>query len=105
MDRETLRELLQTEKNELTARREKIDLHNHDRTVSKQFDEQSIERNNDEVVQALEVEALEELRAIEQALSRIETDQFDSCTDCDSTISDERLKAIPHTMVCRNCAT
>lgn len=104
MERETLRELLEKEKDELTARLQKIDRHHQNRTVSKQFDEQVVDRSNEEVVQNLEVEGREELRAIERALQRLESDQFDACAECGNTISDERLRVIPHTQFCRNCA-
>ncbi len=105
MKREVLKEMLLKEQAELSARMQRIDAHHQNHTVSKQFDEQIVDRSNEEVVQGLEQEGREELRAIEKALARIDTEQFADCTDCGSTISDERLEVIPHTMVCRNCAT
>ena len=104
MDREELRALLMKEKSELENRLEKIGKDIHSRKISKQFDEQSVERENDQVLANLELEAREELKAIEVSLRRIDTDYFDRCSKCGEDISDARLKAIPHAVTCRNCA-
>jgi RNA polymerase-binding transcription factor DksA len=104
MDREKLRELLVKEKDELELRVSKIDKDFANRKISKQFDEQSVERENDQVLKGLEMEAKEELKAIEIALLRIDTDKFDHCRECGETISDERLEVIPHALTCRNWA-
>ncbi len=104
MERERLRELLLAEKEEMEKRVTAIDKDFSDRKISKQFDEQSIERENDEVLVNLEMEAKEQLRSIEVALRRIDTDNFDLCVTCAEPISDARLEAIPHAMKCRNCA-
>jgi RNA polymerase-binding transcription factor DksA len=104
MDRERLRELLNKEKAELETRVEKISRDVSSRKISKQFDEQSVERENDQVLVSLDLEAKQELKAIEVALSRIDTDHFNLCAKCGETISDARLEAIPHAIACRNCA-
>lgn len=104
MDRNTLRQKLLAEQEELTLRIEKIELSRSSRTISKQFDEQSVERDNDEVLAGLDMEARFELKAVETALARIDTDYFDRCTACSEAISDERLNAIPHATTCRHCA-
>lgn len=104
MERSTLKELLLTEQQELTTRIEKIEKNRSNRSISKQFDEQSVERENDEVLAGLDMEAKFELKAIETALARTDTDYFDRCTKCSETISDERLKVVPHAVTCRNCA-
>lgn len=104
MERERLRELLLAEKAEMEKRVTAIDKDFSDRKISKQFDEQSIERENDEVLANLELEAKEQLRSIEIALRRIDTDNFDKCVSCGEPIADARLEAIPHTTKCRDCA-
>jgi RNA polymerase-binding transcription factor len=43
------------------------------------------------------------LRAIEEALTRIERGTFGVCTDCGSDISTSRLNAVPWTHLCRDC--
>jgi DnaK suppressor protein len=43
------------------------------------------------------------LRAIEEALARIEQGTFGVCQACSRPISDARLDAVPWTRVCREC--
>ena len=43
------------------------------------------------------------LRAIEEALTRINRDTFGVCEVCKQPISRARLEAVPWTRVCRNC--
>ncbi len=43
------------------------------------------------------------LRAIEDALARIEQGTFGICASCKGLISDARLNAVPWARMCRNC--
>ena len=43
------------------------------------------------------------LRAIEEALARIERDTFGVCGTCNRPISTARLDAVPWTHLCRDC--
>lgn len=43
------------------------------------------------------------LRAIEEALQRVDTGTFGICTDCDEPIAHVRLDAVPWTRVCIDC--
>ena len=104
MDREALRTRLLQEQAELQLRIDKIAKDKASRHISKQFDEQSVERENDQVLVGIELEALEELNLIQIAMARIDTDQYDRCVSCGEVISDERLGAIPHAVTCRHCA-
>jgi RNA polymerase-binding protein DksA len=45
------------------------------------------------------------LDAIEAALERIEDRTYGTCEDCGKAIRKTRLKAIPYTPVCINCAS
>ena len=45
------------------------------------------------------------LEAIESALERIEDRTYGCCDDCDKPIRRTRLKAIPYTTLCINCAS
>ena len=45
------------------------------------------------------------LEAIESALERIEDRTYGSCEDCDKAIRRTRLKAIPYTTLCIQCAS
>lgn len=68
-------------------------------------DEQAIERENDEVVDALGENILKELEQINKAISRIENNTYDICSACNENIPLERLKALPYTDRCINCAS
>jgi RNA polymerase-binding protein DksA len=46
----------------------------------------------------------ERLRLIEEALERIEDATYGQCVSCDGKINIERLKAIPYTRLCIECA-
>jgi len=43
------------------------------------------------------------LRAIDEALQRVETGTFGICMDCEEPIPTARLDAVPWTRVCINC--
>lgn len=105
MEKETLRQLLEKEKTAISERLQRIDAHHAGHTVSKQFDEANVDRSNEEVIEGLEREGRDELRAIEKAIARLATDSYATCAGCGETISDERLKVIPYTTFCRSCAT
>ena len=45
------------------------------------------------------------LDAIESALQRIEDRSYGTCEDCNKSIRKTRLKAIPYTTLCINCAS
>jgi DnaK suppressor protein len=46
-----------------------------------------------------------ELQQIDAALSRIEAGEYGVCLDCEIDIDPKRLKAIPHAILCTDCAT
>jgi RNA polymerase-binding transcription factor DksA len=66
--------------------------------------EQAIERENDDVLEALGGLARSELEKINTALERIERNEYGNCTLCKEAIAAERLKAIPFADRCINCA-
>ena len=43
------------------------------------------------------------LRAIDEALQRVDQGTFGICLDCQEPIADERLRAVPWTRVCIDC--
>lgn len=71
---------------------------------SADFSEQAQERENEEVLNAIEQKDLSELKQIEQALARIEEGSYDQCARCGENINIERLKIIPFTNHCIKCA-
>ncbi len=81
------------------------ELNRKNRPVSRNFSEQASERENVDVLSALEQEGREELRNIEGALQRLKNDGYGICTGCNERISDGRLEALPFTAYCRDCAS
>lgn len=70
---------------------------------SKDDEDRATEREDDEVIQLQAKVEYEELKSIDAALSRIENDAFGICLNCEAEISTERLEAVPHATLCRNC--
>jgi RNA polymerase-binding transcription factor DksA len=70
----------------------------------KDWEEIAIEREGEEVLETLGVEAQTELRAIKAALARIETGDYGRCQVCGSHISAARLDILPDTPFCKDCA-
>lgn len=67
-------------------------------------DDRATERSNDEVLDEMGQAGQDELRAIDAALDRIANGTFGICVKCGKRISQERLKAVPYTPFCRECA-
>jgi DnaK suppressor protein len=45
----------------------------------------------------------ETLRKIDEALARLEEGSYGVCTECDESISEARLRALPFASLCRDC--
>ncbi len=56
-----------------------------------------------EITFMLKSRELDELRAIEDALERMNHDDYGICADCEDPIEIKRLEAIPWTRFCRGC--
>lgn len=67
-------------------------------------EEQASNRQTDEVIEGLEAAALDELKQIRAALSRMAAGTFGHCIDCGATIPQGRLQAVPHSAKCKDCA-
>ena len=68
------------------------------------FEEQAVERQNEEVLDALDSAARRELVQIERALERIERGEYAVCALCGDPIPLARLRAVPYTDRCVDCA-
>ena len=75
------------------------------KTHAKDWEEQAIERENDEVVELLEENIRTELGQIHIALKRVEKDEYGICSICDELIPVGRLEALPYTDRCVSCAS
>lgn len=78
-------------------------LHRHE-GVSADWAEQAVERENDEVLNALGDASDQELAEVLKALQRIESDQYFYCENCGERIPVQRLQAMPYTSLCVGCA-
>ena len=106
MEIETIKQELQQRKVELQQRHERTHKHIYgkDEPVSANFNEQIKETENDQLVMALEADAIEELAQIDRALERIEQGSYQTCASCGNEIGAARLQAIPYTDRCIECA-
>jgi DnaK suppressor protein len=67
------------------------------------FADRSTAANEEEISAQLKQTDVKLLRAIENALQRVEAGTYGVCVDCDEEISQPRLKAVPWTKVCIAC--
>lgn len=97
---------LETLRADLRKRLSRYEAHQHrkDGALEKDFEEQAIQTQNDEVVDSLESETRVELRQIERALERIAEGIGDECERCGEDIDPRRLQVLPSTTLCVNCA-
>lgn len=92
---------------ELQQRLDRVEEHasHRDAPLSADFSEQAVERENDEVLEAIGHEVDNELLHIKQALKRLESGVYGQCEDCSELIAVERLKAVPYATQCIGCAS
>ena len=94
----------------LTDRLHELDTRLHvveeqlDEAMSADSEERATEREGDEVLEELGHAGELEIKAIQAALARIEAGTFGICAKCGAEISPERLVAVPHAALCRDCA-
>jgi RNA polymerase-binding protein DksA len=67
------------------------------------FEEQAIQRENDDVLATLDRAIRGELRQIEATLGRLDSGGYGVCDVCRKPISEKRLEALPHVTRCIEC--
>ncbi|NMP33112.1 TraR/DksA family transcriptional regulator [Thalassotalea sp. M1531] len=72
---------------------------------SADFAEQTTESENDQVLEAIRLEAKEELKQVNRAIQRAKDDEYGQCITCGDDINQARLKTLPYTDYCINCAS
>ncbi len=97
-------ERLRQRKTELENRLGKVETSMR-KTYAKDWEEQSIERETDEVVDALDETLRTELNLVNAALARAEKNEYGICSICDEPIPVARLEALPYTDRCVSCAS
>ena len=94
----------------LEKRRAWLDAKNHeiedalDETPNPDAEERATEREGDEVLEALGLSHLDEIRQIDAALERIEEGGYGACAACGEPIAKGRLEALPFAVTCIQCA-
>ena len=89
-----------------TERRDAIHVEtwHEEQPVEKDFAEQVVQSENDDVLHALDDDAKQIVMQIDNALLRIKTDTFGRCLKCGEAIPDERLQLVPYAKYCVECA-
>lgn len=80
------------------------DVRHEDNPLSGDWEEQAVQRENDEVLDALGNEARRELEQIKHALARIDSGDYPYCSECGEEIMKARLETLPYTSLCVDCA-
>lgn len=103
---EEIRERLLERRRDLVRRVARIrsDRRHEREPLDRDADEQSLQLENEEVLDALDDTERRELQALDAALARLEDGTYGSCTVCGGTIAPERLRALPTATTCRACA-
>lgn len=82
----------------------KKDISHVDEPLSADWAEQAVERENEEVLNALGNAARDELKQIQAALNRLDNHSYGQCADCGDDIGVKRLQALPFALFCIECA-
>jgi DnaK suppressor protein len=88
---------------ELKRRVAEIDRELHTQ-LSADSEEQAIDLENQESLEAIENFGVQEIQRIEQTLKRISEGTYGICTHCGEDIDPKRLKALPTATRCISCA-
>jgi DnaK suppressor protein len=67
------------------------------------FEEQAVERENDEVLVALDSSIRAEMEQIEKTLARLDNGEYGVCEVCGDPIAPKRLEALPYASRCVAC--
>ena len=67
-------------------------------------DDMSQVEQGEEVIDSLEKHEINTLNKVTAALNRIEKDSYGICIVCDDDIREKRIRALPYTLMCEECA-
>jgi DnaK suppressor protein len=100
---ENIARILKDRLSELTGRVAKTDKELH-KQLSADLEEQAIDLEDREALEALESSDIQEIRRIEAALKRIAEGTYGVCAQCGADIDPKRLVALPTATRCISCA-
>lgn len=104
IDLDAARRSLESEKHRLEQLLQRIVV-NHRQPPESDSSERAVQRQNQEVVDALGNDARKDLVRIDAALKRIAAGTYEKCTACGETIAPARLEAYPLAARCIDCAS
>ncbi len=104
MDIKERRKQIEDRMAELSAHLKKIE-DDLEQPLPADLEDQAIDLEDDEVLQRLGAAHSQELRLLNNALERIANGTYGICAKCGEDISQARLDAVPHAVICRNCAS
>ena len=102
-DLDQVRKRLQTRLEQLVPRLARIEGHLR-RPGDRDWPEQAIQAQNDEVLEQLDETERREVQEIRGALARIEAGRYGLCAECGEAIDERRLDALPYATHCIDCA-
>lgn len=103
MDTTTIKAQLEQRLSDLGVHRSRLEAHLR-KPGHRDWQEQATQRENDEVLEALEDKDLAEARLLEAAIARIDEGKFGVCAGCEGKIASRRLEALPWATLCVDCA-
>ncbi len=103
---ETIRQQLTARYAAIQTRLQKIarDMQHTNEPLNADFAEQAVERENDEVLDALDSSIRAEMEQLQVTLKRLVEGVYGVCESCGKTIPIKRLEALPHASRCVACA-
>lgn len=101
----TIRQQLELRYDEIRQRLEKISRERRhvNQPLNADFEEQAVELENDQVLDALDIQIRAEMKQIEQTLAQMDEGTYGVCEDCGERIAPKRLEALPHAIRCISC--
>ena len=106
MQHEKIQRQLLEHKAALLKRIEEVtnDVRHKDRPLDPDFAEQAVERENEEVMDAIGHASRREVAAIDHALAQIKSGDYGVCVGCGKQIPEARLEVLPYSTRCVDCA-
>ena len=107
MDIDIIKKNLEVRKAELIEKGSRINIgiRHTENELSRNFEDQATERENDEVLDALNEGINKEIRQIDAALMRISEGSYGICISCGKPVGDKRQEALPFATRCIDCAS